>query len=274
MMRNGRAGSSAAATTSSSSTSTVTPEEEPEEEHDLPGEQKSTGSPPTLPQRLPEQGPVPPGVADLNAMFQHDPRFSSAYATELYRCMPERELAKTASPSYLDGVQTCVKPKMRNVVVDWMVDYHTEENLRHTTLFTAVNYLDRALERRIIVHSRKPFEELQLLGMVCLRLACKFEETGINWCRHIEDWLPVLQCSRSKIYAWEFDVAQKLKWECAVCTSAHSITRFVQASNADILPSDTPTNGQDISTMDYRNRKGSHVPPATSVACSPGVPHD
>jgi hypothetical protein len=141
---------------------------------------------------------------------------------------------------------------MRKTVVDWMVDYHAENSLRHTTLFTAVNYLDRALERRMGVSSRNPLAALQRIGFVAFRLACKFEET--MW-PPIEDYTALLMCSRSRICALEFDLVQLLGWECTVCTSAHVLTRFILASNADILPSRTESGAQGVEAMGYRKKK-------------------
>jgi hypothetical protein len=199
----------------------------------------------------PEQPPVPCRAADLNAMFAHDPRFNCAYTTEIYQHLPEREHAHTPGANFLDRFQTCITPHMRKVVIDWMVDYHAENRLRHTTLFTAVNYLDRALELKIIVSSPDPFTALQRLGFVALRLACKFEETMYPC---IENFTAYLRCSRSKIYALEFDVVKLLGWECTVCTSAHVLTRYILASNVDILPGRTAA-GSAPSAFDYRKKK-------------------
>ena len=162
------------------------------------------------------------------------------------------ENAHTPGANFLDHIETCVTPDMRKTVVDWMVDYHAENSLRHTTLFTAVNYLDRALERRMGVSSRNPLAALQRIGFVAFRLACKFEET--MW-PPIEDYTALLMCSRSRIFALEFDLVQLLGWECTVCTSAHVLTRFILASNADILPSRTESGAQGVEAMGYRKKK-------------------
>ena len=72
--------------------------------------------------------------------------------------------------SFLD-LQTDITSHMRHILVDWLTDVADEYNLRSTTLFLAVNYVDRFLSKYDICRHK-----LQLLGCACLLLASKFEE--------------------------------------------------------------------------------------------------
>lgn len=60
---------------------------------------------------------------------------------------------------------------MRAILIDWLVDVHNKFKLSQETLFMATNILDRYLEKNQI--SR---HQLQLLGIVSLFLASKFED--------------------------------------------------------------------------------------------------
>jgi len=67
--------------------------------------------------------------------------------------------------------QTDIHEKMRCLLVDWLVDVHYKFDLRPETLFLAINILDRMLQLRPI--SKK---KLQLVGIICLEIASKYEE--------------------------------------------------------------------------------------------------
>ena len=60
---------------------------------------------------------------------------------------------------------------MRAILVDWLVDVHLKFKLVPETLFLAVNFIDRFIERKVV-----PKERLQLLGSTAMFVACKYEE--------------------------------------------------------------------------------------------------
>ena len=60
---------------------------------------------------------------------------------------------------------------MRIVLINWLVDVHYKMELIPETLFLTVNIIDRYLSK-VNIHRNK----LQLIGIVALMIACKFEE--------------------------------------------------------------------------------------------------
>ncbi len=62
---------------------------------------------------------------------------------------------------------------MRAILVDWLFGVQYKFKLEDTTLFLAINYLDRYLELREVKRS-----ELQLIGATALFLASKYEEVS------------------------------------------------------------------------------------------------
>lgn len=60
----------------------------------------------------------------------------------------------------------------REVLVDWLMEVGVEYSARATTLALAVSYLDRVLAVLDV-----PRENLQLLAITCMLIACKVEET-------------------------------------------------------------------------------------------------
>ena len=75
-------------------------------------------------------------------------------------------MASARTPRGLDGVQVEVTQQMRAILVDWMVEVSCEYNMSSQTLFLAVNYVDRLLEKIPFARST-----LQLLGITCILLA-------------------------------------------------------------------------------------------------------
>lgn len=71
------------------------------------------------------------------------------------------------------AVQKEIKPHMRKIVTDWMLEVTEEEKCSPEVFSLAVNYMDRILSQ---VNISK--HQFQLLGSVCLFLASKFKESS------------------------------------------------------------------------------------------------
>ena len=80
--------------------------------------------------------------------------------------------SQARTPDYFSTVQTTIKPHMRKIVSDWMLEVCEEQQCQAEVFHLAVNYMDRFL-------SRVPLQktQFQLLGCVCMFLASKFKET-------------------------------------------------------------------------------------------------
>ena len=76
------------------------------------------------------------------------------------------------SLDYFKTVQTEVKPHMRKIVSDWMLEVTEEQQCQPEVFHLAINYLDRYLATRDIKKS-----QFQLIASVCMFLASKFKET-------------------------------------------------------------------------------------------------
>jgi len=104
-----------------------------------------------------------------------------------------------------------INPKMRNILVDWLVDVACKFHLHTSTFFRGIQLLDRYLDcdaqkytapaaaNNAVVSSTKQTssslssahhltvrEELQLVGMTCLWMACKVDE---NWPPELNDFV-------------------------------------------------------------------------------------
>ncbi|XP_051845166.1 cyclin-P isoform X2 [Antechinus flavipes] len=116
-----------------------------------------------LPERAAQAWP-PPGLAEALAALGLDGE--REYAADIFvsvmagQALPKKDLPRA------------VTAEMRALVVDWLVQVHEYLGLAGDTLYLAVHLLDSYL--RV---ARVPLRRLQLLGVACLFVACKVEES-------------------------------------------------------------------------------------------------
>lgn len=76
------------------------------------------------------------------------------------------------SDSYFQR-HTSLNEAMRKILVDWLVDVHRKFKLRSSTLFMAINLIDRYLQATTESVTKSRY---QLFGITCLFIAAKYEE--------------------------------------------------------------------------------------------------
>uniref|UniRef100_A0A7N0V832 Uncharacterized protein n=1 Tax=Kalanchoe fedtschenkoi TaxID=63787 RepID=A0A7N0V832_KALFE len=92
-----------------------------------------------------------------------DPQMCPAYASDIYSYLRHME---TQRPVRRDG-------SMRGELVDWLVDASYQHDLLSNTLHLGVSLMDRYLSLNAV----SP-EKLTLLGVSCILVAAKYEETN------------------------------------------------------------------------------------------------
>lgn len=127
------------------------------------------------PKRAPSAGPParqrPCRVADV------DPAPEVAeYITDIHhRLFAAERLVNRPLPNYM-SMQTDINSKMRGILVDWLIEVHAKmkQKLRRESLFLCVNLTDRFLAKVQVSRRR-----LQLVGVVAMLVAAKFEEVDV-----------------------------------------------------------------------------------------------
>lgn len=99
-----------------------------------------------------------------------DPRTLPDYAAEIYEGLYQGEMRYLPAAGYMKR-QSDITDKMRGILLDWLVEVHLKFKLSPETLFLTTNILDRVLEREQVVRGK-----LQLIGVVALLIAAKYEE--------------------------------------------------------------------------------------------------
>lgn len=139
---------------------------------------------------------------------------------------PPAQIRHPINTNYCEEVQRDIRPKMRAVLVDWLVEVIEEYRLLPETLYAAVQYLDRYLSVRSVDK-----QKLQLLGCACMLIAAKFEEIYMPMAGEFV-YITDSAYTRQEILAMEGEVLRVLQFQVKAATSKHFMTRFLHAAGA------------------------------------------
>ncbi|MED6223736.1 G2/mitotic-specific cyclin-2 [Stylosanthes scabra] len=95
------------------------------------------------------------------------------YIEDLHEHYRKLEILNCISPDYM-AQQFDINERMRSILVDWLIEVHDKFNLMQETLFLTINLIDRFLAKQSVVRKK-----LQLVGLVAMLLACKYEEVSV-----------------------------------------------------------------------------------------------
>jgi len=181
------------------------------------------------PQKKPRLNP-----SDFRSRTVEDERECKHYLDEIIENLwkLEKEDDCKATANYMDR-QDNIKPRMRGILVDWLIEVHNKFKLRPSTMFLTIELLDRYLSRRNI-HRTK----LQLLGCTCMWIASKYHEI---YCPQINDFVYISDnaFNRQNLLRMETEVCIALDFKLTVPTPETFMDRFIQVYKYDL-----PTKAQ------------------------------
>eukprot|EP00798_Chlamydomonas_sp_ICE-L_P014101 gene14101-20057_t len=164
---------------------------------------------------------------DVDAENKDDPQACSEYAWDICKHMRVSELNRRPNANYLEECQPDVNPKMRAILVDWLVEVGEEYKLCADTLYQAVNYLDRFLSIHAIDRN-----QLQLVGVASMWIAAKYEEiyppSIVDFCYITDNTY-----TKEQVVAMEELVLKKLHYELTVPTAKLFLRRLLQVCSPD-----------------------------------------
>lgn len=111
----------------------------------------------------------PKGVIQIDLCNFSNSLQCGQYATCAHIYFVQNEKLYMGDSKYMKR-QTEVTPKMRMILIDWLIDIHNQFKLVTESLFLSVNILDRFLGIHIV-----SMKQLQLIGISCLWIAAKYE---------------------------------------------------------------------------------------------------
>merc|ERR1740121_1923782 len=150
--------------------------------------------------------------------------------------------------------QKDIDSKMRAILIDWLVEVHMKYRLRPETLFLSVNIIDRYLSVRPVARSK-----LQLLGVVAMFIAAKFEEIDPPKVRefvHITD----RTYPKEEILSMEVKVLMALEYQIAVPTPVHLLDRLQRANGCDAAQRSLVQYALELSLLDLHLNNLQHPP--------------
>ncbi|XP_057468954.1 putative cyclin-A3-1 [Actinidia eriantha] len=158
-----------------------------------------------------------------------DPQMCGAYVSEIYQYLHdmEREAKRRPLPNYIEKVQKDVTPKMRGVLVDWLVEVSEEYKLCSITLFLSISYIDRFLSMNALTRQR-----LQLLGVSSMLVASKYEEISPP---NVDDFCYITDNTYTKqeVVKMEADILKYLNFELGSPTIKTFLRKFTSIAQED-----------------------------------------
>lgn len=182
---------------------------------------------------------------DLDQEDHEDPLMVSEYVNEIYPYLHELEVKTLPDSNYIFK-QTHLKPKMRSILVDWLVEMHLRFRLLPETLFLAINIMDRFMSTEIV-----QIDKLQLLATGSLFIAAKYEEV---FSPSVKNYLYFTDGSYSEeeILQAEKYILTILNFDLNYPNPMNFLRRISKADNYDVQ---TRTLGKyllEITIMDYK----------------------
>lgn len=163
---------------------------------------------------------------DIDAYDDDDAQCVTEYVTEIFGYLRQKELAERVNANYM-SLQTDITPKMRAILVDWMVDVHLKFKLLSETMFLSVSIVDRFLSIKPISRHK-----LQLVGITAMLIAAKYEEL---FCPEVRDFVFICDNAYTKddILALEIQMLNALNFSLTPATPLHFLRRFSKAARSD-----------------------------------------
>jgi len=187
-----------------------------------------------------------------------DAQSASEYAPELMSKLFDEEHACMPKAGYMED-QADISGNMRAILIDWLVEVHMKYRMRPETLFLTVHIIDRYLSIRPVMRKK-----LQLLGVVSMSIAAKFEEIDppkVNDFAYITDHT----YTKKEIMNMEATVLVALNFQLSVPTPAHFFDRLARANGCDARHRALAQYALELALLDIRALRH---PPSVLVAAA------
>jgi len=128
---------------------------------------------------------------------------------------------------YFETLQTEIKPRMRKIVTDWMLEVCEDSQCQPEVFYLSINYLDRFLSK---VNIQK--NQFQLVASVCIFIASKFSDVVPITSDRLSTYTDN-SVSIEEIRDWELTVLNVLNWELSAVTSQSFLEHFINGLSLD-----------------------------------------
>ncbi|KAL0543477.1 hypothetical protein IC582_018573 [Cucumis melo] len=165
-------------------------------------------------------------LIDIDIVDSDNPLAVVEYVDDLYAHYRKIENSSCVPPNYMTK-QIDINEKMRAILIDWLIEVHDKFDLMGETLFLTVNLIDRFLAQKTVVRKK-----LQLVGLVSMLLACKYEEVSVPV---VGDLILISDkaYSRKEVLEMETVMLNCLQFNMSVPTPFVFLQRFLKAAQSD-----------------------------------------
>jgi len=191
-----------------------------------------------------------------------NPQLVVEYVNEIYGYLRHLENVQNVREDYLNKSSgTMILPKMRAVLVDWLIQVHQQFNLLQETLYLTVAILDRFLQ---ITAKKIERKQLQLVGVAAMFIASKYEEM---YAPEIGDFVYITDraYTESQIREMELRILSAINFELGRPLPLHFLRRNSKAGNVDALTHTLAKYTMELTLTDY---KMAHVKPSMIAAAA------
>ncbi|KAK0162636.1 hypothetical protein PV327_006399 [Microctonus hyperodae] len=157
------------------------------------------------------------------------PAFSWANGTQVWSmlCVGDQKTLTQRDP-YMFQRHPTLQPRMRAILLDWLIEVCEVYKLHRETYYLAMDYIDRYLS----THQNVPKNQLQLIGITCLFIAAKVEEIyppKIAEFAYVTDGA----CTEDEIIGKELIVLKGLGWNLSPVTPPGWLNVYMQLDSGD-----------------------------------------
>lgn len=167
-----------------------------------------------------------------NARLCPLPVLSWADAKEVWRFMCKKdEKATIERDSKMLSNHPGIQPRMRAILLDWLIEVCEVYKLHRETYYLALDYLDRYLSTNISISKTY----LQLIGITCLFIAAKVEEIyppKLSEFAYVTDGA----CREEDILKQELIILTALKWQINPVTIMGWLSVYMQLNVSKRMP--------------------------------------
>ncbi|KAI9165784.1 hypothetical protein LWI28_020353 [Acer negundo] len=169
---------------------------------------------------------VEESIVDIDSCDAKNPLAVVEYVEDLYAHYRKMESFSCALPNYM-AQQFDINERMRAILIDWLIEVHDKFDLMNETLFLSVNLIDRFLSQQTMVRKK-----LQLVGLVAMLLACKYEEVSVPV---VGDLILISDkaYTRKDVLEMESLMLNTLQFNMSVPTPYVFVRRFLKAAQSD-----------------------------------------
>lgn len=197
-------------------------------------------------------------VVQLDEKEKNDPLLVTEYVQEIYSYLHDMEVKYSVQPSFLKSHSST--PRMRQVLINWLVEVHINFAFLPETLHLAVAILDRYLQAdKTVGHNN-----LQLVGVTALYLAGKYEEMYVP---ELSDFEYVVDYGfkKDQILKMEVKILHKLDWCLGRPLSIHFLRRYSKVAN---VQAEHHTLGKYLLELALIEYELCHFPPSLLAAAA------